>query len=115
MAKLNKHELKRQFKEQILTLKKVIKAYCYGCNGYGIDGFDDCKVWGCPLHLYRTTHGDHVSQKYKAIFSEMDKIKNGKCEISQGSWTEFFEKENLATNITKKKENLTQLGGDVDD
>lgn len=115
MAVLNKHELKRKFKRKISILEMAIKAYCFGCNGYGLDAFEDCEVWNCPLHSHRVTRGDRLSKKYKAVFKEMDNIKNGNGEINRCSWDRFFERENLATNIIKKKTNLTQIGGGVND
>ncbi len=113
--KRTKHDLKREFKREIFILKSAIKAWCYGCNGYGEDAFEDCTGVNCPLYAYKVSRGDRLSKKYKAVFCEMDKLNKENSEIGRGHWERFFNNENLATKSFNKKTNLSQKGGGVND
>jgi hypothetical protein len=46
-----KNELIRSLYGEKLTLNQAVKAHCYECMGYYIDGKVDCKVPECSLYF----------------------------------------------------------------
>jgi len=43
-------ELLKHLNKESISKNEAIKAKCYDCMGYGIDGRIDCKVVTCPLY-----------------------------------------------------------------
>ena len=55
--KYGKAFLLKHLKGEKLTRDKAIKAKCYECMGYFVDGLHDCKVLSCLLYPYMPFKG----------------------------------------------------------
>lgn len=59
---------KREYLDYLTTRKKLtprqaIRANCYQCAGYFIDGKMDCEVIDCPLHPYMPYRKDKAKAR----------------------------------------------------
>jgi len=50
LAVQGKRELLKHINGERLTMGQMIKAHCYQCMGYFIDGKGDCGSKDCPLY-----------------------------------------------------------------
>jgi hypothetical protein len=49
-----KNELIKHLEGGKLSRTQAMKAKCYDCMGYFIDGRQDCKIPNCPMFNYRS-------------------------------------------------------------
>lgn len=71
MAK-GKNELLKHLDGEKLTYKEAILAKCYDCEGYFIDGKEDCMIYDCPLYGFMAYN---PKRKPSKIMSEEHKAK----------------------------------------
>jgi len=45
-------EYKDFLEKKKLTPRQAIRAKCYDCMGFYVDGVQDCGIETCPLYLY---------------------------------------------------------------
>lgn len=108
---LNKHKLKRFYKNQIAILDLCIKTKCYECGGFNADPYEDCEIYKCPLYPFRIGRGNCRSQDFKPTFKEVKRLFNAKGNCTKDHWLEYFQKEKLARENGDSKSNLQSEGG----
>lgn len=57
-----------------LTASRAIIAKCYECNGYYVDGAEDCRMPDCPLYLFNP-YGKGTRKKRKVSPKTIEALK----------------------------------------
>jgi hypothetical protein len=63
-----------------LSIRQAIKAQCYDCSGFYIDGKIDCRSQHCPLYPFMVYNARKVKRKIKITktHEHMQKMRSAK-------------------------------------
>lgn len=73
-----KKELVAYLSGEHLSAAASIKAKCYDCNGYYVDGAFDCKMPNCPLYAYNPYNRGRQKKKRAVSQNVLDALKRGR-------------------------------------